>query len=523
MRQHLRWRVAAILAVIALAVWGVYPPGEKVRLGLDLKGGVHLVLRVQTDDALRLETESSMERLRQAASDGGIALASATQVNTSTFQVEGVSQPRDTEFRQLADDQVGLVFDRESGVGGSYTFTLKPNIEVTLREESVAQAIQTIERRVNELGVTEPIVAQHGSGGDQILVQLPGVEDVARAKEIIRSTALLELKLVEQGPAPTREAVLQSSGGQVQPNMEVATGVSEFAVASGGPPETVFYLVRKVAAVSGRDLRTARPTLDESNQPAVSFSLNQDGARQFGRVTGENVGRQLAIILDGRVQSAPRIESRIAGEGRITGSFTQEEAQDLALVLRSGALPASLTYLEERTVGPTLGADSIRAGITASLGGLAVVTLFMLFYYRLAGINAIVSISMNLLVLLAFMAYVNATMTLPGIAGFILTIGMGVDSNVLIFERIKEELATAKGVRAAVAAGFDRVFLTILDTHIASLIAAGFLFQFGTGPIRGFATTLFFGLLSNVFTAVFVSRTLFELVLGRRQGARVSI
>jgi len=524
MKQNLRWRVVTVLSVVVLAVWGIYPPGEKVRLGLDLKGGVHLVLRVQTDDALRLETELSMERLRQAASDEDIDFELVTQVNTSEFTIDGVSQSKDNEFRQLSDDQVGLLFDRESGVGGSYTFTLKPNIELTLREESVAQAIQTIERRVNELGVTEPIVAQHGSEGNQILVQLPGVEDVARAKEIIRSTAMLELKLVEQGPAPSREALLQGLAGQVPPNMEIATGVNEFASAGGGQPETTFYLVRKVTVVNGRDLRTARSTLDESNQPAVSFSLNQDGARQFGRATAENVGRQLAIILDGRVQSAPRIESRITGEGRITGSFTQEEAQDLALILRSGALPASLTYLEERTVGPTLGADSVRAGVTASLGGLAVVALFMLFYYRLAGINAIISVLMNLVVLLAFMSYVKATLTLPGIAGFILTIGMGVDSNVLIFERIKEELQTTRSVRAAIAKSFDRVFLTILDTHIASLIAAGFLFQFGTGPIRGFATTLFFGLLSNIFTSVFVSRTLFELMLGRRrQAERVSI
>jgi preprotein translocase subunit SecD len=292
---------------------------------------------------------------------------------------------------------------------------------------------------------------------------------------------------------------------------------------AGERPGTVYYLVRKVPAVTGRDLRNARPTLDENNQPAVSFSLNQEGARKFGKFTGENVGRNLAIVLDKQIFSAPVIESRITDEGRITGSFTQQEAQDLALVLRSGALPASLTYLEERTVGPTLGADSIRAGVMASIGGLTLVVLFMLGYYKLSGINAIVSVVANLMIVLGLMSYIGATMTLPGIAGFILTIGMGVDSNVLIFERIKEELATAKGVRASIAAGFDRVFLTILDTHVASLIAAAFLFQFGTGPIRGFATTLSIGLLSNVFTSVFVSRTLFELVLSRRHAQTLSI
>jgi preprotein translocase subunit SecD len=522
MNKNLRWKVISILAVIALAVWAFYPPDQKVRLGLDLKGGVHLVMRVQTDDALRLETETTSERLREQLSTANIAVASVVPDGPSRFRVEGVPQGLDAEFRRIADEQTGTLFNRQSGAGGSYTFELKPNMVITLRDEAVRQALQTIERRVNELGVAEPVVAPHGTG-DQILVQLPGVSDVARAKEIIRSTALLELKLVEDGPAPNRESLLSARNGVVPQDMEIVNGSDTLGI-TGQTGGTVYYLVRQVAAVSGRDLRNARPTLDENNQPAVSFSLNQDGAAKFGRVTGENVGRSLAIILDGRVQSAPRIESRITDEGRITGSFTQQEAQDLSLVLRSGALPASLTYLEERTVGPTLGADSVRAGLLASLTGLGLVALFMLFYYKLSGINAIVSVAMNLLILLGFMAYVGATMTLPGIAGFILTIGMGVDSNVLIFERIKEELAAGKSARQAVAAGFDRVFLTILDTHVASLIAAGFLFQFGTGPIRGFATTLFFGLLSNVFTAVFVSRTLFESILSRRhQAATLSI
>ncbi len=521
MNKNFRWKVFTIVAVFGLAIAAFYPPQERVRLGLDLKGGVHLVLRVQTDDALTLETESTSERLRGELERAGINFGAVEILDQSRFSISGVASDRDAEFRRLADDQILGMFNRESGVGGNYTFSLKPNIEVTLRNESVDQALQTIARRVNELGVAEPIVAKAGTGGDQILVQLPGVTDVARAKEIIRSTALLELKMVEAGPAPTREALLDLRGGVLPDQMEVVSGISDFSV--GTTPETMFYLVRRVADVTGRDLRTARAVLDENNQPAVGFSLNAEGARKFGRLTSENIGRQLAIILDQRVQSAPRIEGRITDEGRITGSFTQQEAGDLALVLRSGALPASLTYLEERTVGPTLGADSIRAGLTASFVGMALIAVFMLLYYKLAGINAIVTVVGNLIILLGFMAYVQATMTLPGVAGFILTIGMGVDSNVLIFERIKEELATAKGVRAAVAAGFDRVFLTILDTHVASLIAAAFLFQFGTGPIRGFATTLFFGLLANIFTAVFVSRTLFEAILSRRRVATLSI
>jgi preprotein translocase subunit SecD len=286
----------------------------------------------------------------------------------------------------------------------------------------------------------------------------------------------------------------------------------------------VYYLVKKVAAVTGRDLRNARPSLDQNNQPAVSFTLNSEGGRKFGKVTSENIGRQLAIVLDGRVQSAPRIDGRISTDGQIFGTFTQEEVQNLSLILRSGALPATLNYLSEQTIGPTLGADSIRSGVTASVVGLLLVTVFMLIYYRLSGVNAVVALIFNLIILLGLMAYVGAVMTLPGIAGFVLTMGIGVDSNVLIFERIKEEIDAQRGVRAAINAGFSRVFWTLVDTHISALISAAFLFQFGTGPIRGFAVTLFFGLVSNLFTSLFVSKTLYEVALsGRQQVATLSI
>jgi preprotein translocase subunit SecD len=522
MRKNLQWKILAILAIGVLAVWAVYPPDERIRLGLDLEGGVHLVMRVQTEDALQVETETAAEQLQEQLSLQGIEVALVVAEEATTIRIEGVPPPRDAEFRQLADERLSASYNRESGPGGSYLFRMRSPVEASLREEAVRQALETIERRVNELGVAEPIVAPYSVGGYQILVQLPGVSDVARAKEIIRNTALLELKIVEDGPAISREALLETRNGVVPPEMEVVSGVSD-VLDSGGGAGAVYYMVRRVAAVTGRDLRNARPSLDEFNQPAVSFSFNREGARKFGDVTGQNIGSNLAIILDGRVQTAPQIQSRINAEGRITGSFSQEEAADLSLVLRSGALPASLTYLEERTVGPTLGADSIRAGVAASVAGLLAVAVFMLFYYRRAGINAIVAVALNLLILMGFMAYIGAVLTLPGIAGLILIIGIGVDSNVLIFERIKEELRSEKGVRAAVAAGFDRVLLTILDTHVASLIAAAFLFQFGSGPIRGFATTLAIGLISNVFTAVFVSRTIFEALLARRRVATLSI
>ena len=518
MNKNLRWKFLLIVAVIALAVWSFYPPSQKVNLGLDLKGGVHLVMRVQSDAALRIETETTSERLRDTLSRANVQYAKLEVTSPTEFVVEGIQN--DQAFRQAAVE-VDTIFARSSGTG-RYTYTMRPNIASQLREEAVTQALQTIERRVNELGVAEPIVARQGAA-DQILVQLPGVTDVTRAKEIIRSTALLELKLVEQGPFPTQEAALEAVNKNLPPDMVIVSGAEDLAATGAGTPSTVYYIVRRVAPVTGRDLRNSRPTLDENNLPAVSFPFNQDRAPRFGQFTEQNIGRSLAIILDNRVFSAPTIQSRITDEGRITGSFTQQEAQDLSLVLRTGALPAPMDFLEERTVGPTLGAESIRAGVTASIGGLALVVIFILFYYKLTGLNAVISILVNLIILLGMMAYLGATMTLPGIAGFILTIGMGVDSNVLIFERIKEELATAKGVRAAVNAGFDRVWWTIVDTHVSSLIAAMFLFQFGTGPIRGFATTLTIGLLSNVFTAVFVSRAVFELVLSRRQAQALSI
>jgi preprotein translocase subunit SecD len=526
MYKNLRWKFITIVGVFVLFFTiGVYPilvqryglpapawlKAQQLRLGLDLKGGVHLVLRVQTGDALRIFTTTTSEQLREALRTAGVGFGSIGLDSETSFKVEGVAADRDAEFRRIADEQTAQNYDRGSAVGGTYTFTLKRNIEADMREQTVVQALETIDRRVNSLGVSEPNISRYGQSQDQIMVQLPGITDVERAKEIIGRTALLELKLVEGGPAPSREALLQASNGQVAEDLEVVSGAG-----SAGDTGTQYYLVRKVAAVTGADLRGASPTIDENNRPAVRFLLTGDGARKFGKVTGENIGRYLAIILDGRVQSAPRIEGRITDEGRITGSFTRDEVNDLALVLRSGALPAGMAYLNQEVIGPSLAAESVRSGVLASLAGLSLVILFMLAYYKLSGINAIVAMVCNLVILLGLMAYLGAAMTLPGIAGFILTMGMGVDSNVLIFERIKEELGAQRGARAAVNASFARVFLTLLDTHVTSLIAAAFLFQFGTGPIRGFATTLTIGLLTNLFTSIFVSKTLFELALSRQ-------
>ena len=529
MYKNLRWKILTILAVLIIfGGLGVYPllaeryhwpsPGwlqaKALKLGLDLKGGVELVMRVNTDDALRTSTNSVSEQLRESLTSAGIPPVTITVTAPTVFRVEGVPQANDAQFRVSADEIAATNYDRNPLAGGSYEFRMKPIIERDLRNQAVEQAMQTIDRRVNELGVTEPTIARQ-SNAEQLIVQMPGLTDVARAKEIIRSTALLEFRLVEAGPS-SKEELMKQYNGTLPGDMEMLPG-------SGTDGAGLFYVVKKIAPVTGQDLRVARPGLDENNQPAVMFELKSAGAAKFGKLSGENIGRYLAIILDNRVVSAPRLEGRITDSGRISGGFTSESANDLSLTLRSGALPASLTYLEEQVVGPSLGADSIRAGVISSGVGLLLIMLFIIWYYKLAGVNAVVALIFNLVILLGLMAYFGATMTLPGIAGFVLTMGMGVDSNVLIFERIKEELEAQRGVRASINAGFSRVFLTLLDTHVASLIAAAFLFQFGTGPIRGFATTLSIGLFVNLFTSIFVSKTLFEIELSRRQSHSISI
>ena len=534
MNRNTRWRIVAVSVItFATSVFGWYPllatkhrlwapdfmMARQLRLGLDLQGGVQMVLRVNTDDAVLGETRNTAARLEDALRSKQIGEPQVAVSGPGRFMATAVSGERESAFRDISNDAASS-FTRQSSSPGAHTFTIKPSALAHLRTETVKQARQAIDRRVNELGVGEPLIAIQGSAADEIVVQLPGMIDMERARGILGATALLEWKLVLRGPAPSHEALLEPTGGALPPGSDVVAGASD----SSASDAAAYYLVRDVAAITGRDLRDARAGRTGDGQPMVSFSLTRDGSRRFSQLTAENIGRHLAIILDGRVESAPQIEERIdGGEGSIRGRFTQQEAADLSLVLRAGALPASMTYLGGRFVGPSLGAASIRAGVVASLVGLGLISSFMLVYYNRAGLNAAASVVVNLLILLGLMAYSGAVLTLPGIAGLILTIGMGVDSNVLIFERIKEELRTGRAVKAAVAAGFDRVFLTILDTHIASLIAAAFLFQFGTGPIRGFATTLTFGLLANVFTAIYVSRTLFEVQCARGRSQRLHI
>jgi protein-export membrane protein SecD/preprotein translocase SecF subunit len=502
---RVRHRLAIIVGVMLWCGWAIYPPAERMKLGLDLKGGVHLVLRVDADSALAAETRAAAERLRQTLTDAGVPFSSIAATGTTEITANGI--PDSPAFRAAAAE-TDAAFARELRSGAAF-FSMRPAVADDIRERTVQQAQDTIERRVNDLGVSEAVVARY-SEADQVLVQLPGVSEVERAKQIIKSTAQLRLTLVERGPFASREAAQQAYGNALPPAFEVLL----YSGGGSDPARSDFYVVHTTPAVTGADLRDARQAFDEFNRPAVAFTLTQDAAARFGEFTSGHIQRTLATVLDGRIRSLATIVDRIDDRGQIAG-VTRDEMLEQVITLKSGALPADLAYVEEHTVGASLGDAAIRSGVAASLGGLALVVLFMVAYYRRAGLNAFVSIVVNLLILLAFVAVIPVTLTLPGIAGLILTIGMGVDSNVLIFERIREELAQARGARTAVRAGFDRVWITIVDTHVTSLIAAALLFQFGTSSIKGFATTLTIGLLANVFTSVFVSRTLFELMLTR--------
>jgi preprotein translocase subunit SecD len=523
LRPELRWKAigyGSFLLACAVAVWPPYEregvPG-RIKLGLDLRGGIHLVLQVVVDDALNATVDDAVTTARDQAARKGIQVGAVNRVSPKSFSVEGTEPARVKDMRDLLRQFFRGSWEVRDAGEGKFAVEMTDLYERQVKEQTVQEAIRTLERRVNALGVAEPVIAATGSRGDQILVQLPGVTDIEQAKRVIKTTAQLSLKLVENSAA-TQEALLQGVGGKVPDNMEMHPGQG------ATPGEPVYYLLRKESMITGRDLKSARVGVDENNRPDIEFSLKATAADKFSRDTGRNIGRQLAIVLDGYVHSAPVIQGKLgADNNRITGGFTTAEADELSKILKAGALPATLRYLQELTVGASLGRDSIRDGVRASVAAMAFITIFMLVYYRLSGLNAIVALAANLLIVLAALAYTNATLTLPGIAGIILTVGVGVDTNVLVFERIREELRNGKTVRAAVANGFDRVWITILDTHATALIAAAFLFQFGTGPIKGFAVTLVIGLVANVFASYFVSRFLFEWVLGKRHVESLSI
>jgi len=542
MNSNLKWKAIFIGIVILVCLVGLLAVpklptsaadlkanlAERLKLGLDLQGGTHMILQVQVQEAVALQADMVRDRLAQQMRDEQVPFDSSERLDDTRFVVKNVKAS--AKFKDML--RIGYVdWDYSSSSdaqGETYTMTMRPSAIAALKTLTLQQAIETIDRRINALGLVEPVIAEHGRGDYEILVQLPGEGDPTRVKDVISAGGLLELKLVrsEQTFASEAEA-LASFGGVLPPNTVLVQGKGDFAAATPGRPAVgVWYVLDRTPAVTGRDLRSAThsPSDEVPGRYQVNFTLSQQAAARFGPFTEQNIGKQLAIVLDGKVESAPNINGKISDSGKIEGRFGQEEAKDLALILRAGALPATIRYLEERTIGPSLGADSIRQGVQASIASILGVMIFMLFYYRKAGWNATLALLLNLIILLACMAYFGAVLTLPGIAGVILTIGMGVDSNVLVFERIREELKAGKANSSAVDAGFDRAWLTIIDTHVTTVVSAAFLFMFGTGPIRGFAVTLVIGLVSNLFTAVYVSRTIFAWHISRQErGAELSI
>jgi len=511
MRKGLQWKLILILAVLGLSIFLAYPPKDKIKLGLDLKGGIHLVLQVITEDAVNVETDQEIIRFQELFKKNAITFQSAAKDRPGRFIFTGTSAGQEGKTRDLID-QYTRDWDY-SFTGDKLTFTIKTLVTQTLKDQAVNQTVETIRNRIDQFGVAEPLIQRQGS--ERIVVELPGVTDPDRVKDLIKVTAVLEWKLVKAGPAPDEETLLKDYGGKIPEDMEVIKGDPKKG-------ETGFFLVTKVASVTGKDLRMVRRSVDEWNNPAVSFSLNSEGARRFEKVTGENIGKQLAIILDSKIQSAPNINARISDSGIIQGRFTVEQAEDLVVVLKAGALPAGIRYLEERMIGPSLGADSVRQGLMAGLVAILLVMTFMVFFYRLSGLNAVAALILNIVILFGCLGYFKATLTLPGIAGIILSIGMAVDANVLVFERIKEERAVGKNVPSAIQLGFSRAFSAIFDSNLTTIISAIFLFQFGTGPIKGYAVTLIIGLLANMFTAVFVSHLIFDVTIPK-SAKRLSI
>jgi preprotein translocase subunit SecD len=552
MKNSSLWiRTAIIIAVTLIGIYLVIGPrgsftasdfswegikrnvANNINLGLDLRGGTHLVMRVKTDDYLRKLTENNSQAALNAAQEAKMP------VGESNFVAEGgnyqvnltVTDPGQAEAAaEEVKKKVDFVNWNQDISGNTITWTLPSQMQTIMKEQAVEQALRIIESRINAFGVKEPTLQRHGAAtSSQILLQMPGVDDPERVKELIGEESRLELMKVVSPPNPapvktftTEQEALASVGGRLPPNQKIFPYLERDATTTvdatqPNQPPTKFVIVETPAVVDGSELRDAAAvtrTGAESDYQ-ISFSFKPGGAQKFGDWTGKNINNYMAVVLNGQVKSIAYIKSQIFDQGEISGQFVKSTAEDLALTLKSGALPAAIEYQEERTVGPSLGADSIRSGVTASVGGLIFVVLFMLFYYRGSGINAVIALVLNMILTLAALIMLDSTLTLPGIAGLILGIGMAVDSNVLIFERMREELRAGHPVATAVEFGFDKAFITIIDTHVTTILSSIILYLYGSGPIRGFAVTLILGLLINLFSAVFVSRTIFMWLLER--------
>jgi preprotein translocase subunit SecD len=538
MNKNLNKKIAVIIAFLAVCIYGIIgvPSGfsgkaltdslaKNIHLGLDLRGGAHLILQVVVSEAVSAETDDAVARIQQDLKAANLTFGQIYKPDPvkqpEVIKIEGTAPASSGTVRSTLDDKFSTDYDLSGGSDNSWTLTMKPNVETALEQKTVDQAIETITDRVNALGVSEPVVSPYGLGKNEILVELPGISDLEQVKSIIQSTARLEIHPVVGGPYNDEQAALAANSGALPPDEMMLHGSG--TLATGSDADAV-YVLKRVPVVAGSEFRSADPGTDQNGRQAVHFTLTNDAGDKFYDYTSKNVGQSMAVVMEGRVKEVANIQSAIRDTGEIVGSFTPTEVQVLSKMLRTGALPASLNPIEDRTVGASLGADSIRQGVTAAVVGVLVVMAFMLVYYRGSGINADLALFLNLVILLGFMGYTGSVLTLPGIAGVILTIGMGVDSNVLIFERIREEVRAGKAPAAAIDQGFAHAWTTIFDTHVTTIVSAAILFLFGSGPVKGFAVTLTFGLAANLFTAVYVSRVIFDWHLGRlKPGEPISI
>ncbi|UCD78247.1 MAG: protein translocase subunit SecD [Desulfobacterales bacterium] len=524
--KNISWKLVLVLVVVVAAIIYILPtlrpnlwPHKKINLGLDLQGGMHLVLEVDSGKAVESTVERISQEIREMLKKKNIRHVTADVIDGTRISTQVKNEENIEKFKALLDDDfrdLRKISEKRNDGNLSIILSLTDNDRDHIEKLAVDQALETIRNRIDQFGVAEPDIRRQGE--NRILIQLPGIKDTERAKDLIGKTALLEFKLVDD-----TYSIDDALKGNVPPGTEILYKVEE-------NPETqrtlkTPFLLSKRTLLTGAYLTDARVQIDSQfNEPYVSIDFDKKGARLFERITGDNVNKRLAIVLDQNVYSAPVIQEKIAGgQARITGRFTTEEARDLAIVLRAGALPAPVNILEERSVGPSLGADSIRKGLLSMCIGGFLVVVFMIIYYKSAGLIADVALVLNIMLIGAGLAGFQATLTLPGIAGIILTIGMAVDANVIIFERVREELALGRTPRAAIDAGYNRATLTILDANVTTLIAAVVLFQFGTGPIKGFAVTLSLGVIASLFTALILSRLIFDYLLMYRQAKTLSI
>ena len=535
MSKNLTAKAAFIVGILLVFVFGFLgiPHGglkqsilRHINLGLDLKGGVHLVLQVHVAEALTSTTDHDVARLEADLQKAGITGATVGKTdpqNPETIVISGVPPTKLADARGVIEGNDYANYDVATNSAGNSTLTMKQSAISDLYTRTLNTSIDTIRERIDKLGVTEPQIQKYGLGQNEILVELPGVKDPAEVEDVIQSTAKLSIHAVVGGPYGTDADALQANNGVIPPDSMLVHGVG-----SAGMPDQV-WLLKRTSEVEGTDFRDAQPSTDQNGRPNIHFTLTTEAGDRFYKYTSEHsksssTPGSMAILLDNKVREVAGIDSAIRDNGEITGGFTKQQASDLSLMLRTGALPASISYLETRVVGPSLGAASIHQGVVAAVAGMLAVMIFMLIYYKGAGINADLALILNLVILLGFMGFAGATLTLPGIAGVILTIGMGVDSNVLIFERIREELRNGKSTPVAVQQGFAHAWTTIFDTHVTTIVSAAILFLFGSGPVQGFAVTLVFGLLANLFTAVYVSRVIFDAILEKKErGATLSI